>query len=466
MYKDTFIAKEMKQTYIDRLSSNRSQLGIALFTALLSFSLHFVLQSLQRSVFIDALPHLMQKSHFSTLSIYIVIIQLFYVFYFMVHYEHLTFAEITHNRWYVLIKNGANARNMIFSKLTFRLINIIFVYTLGYIITFVLSLFLKYPIVIEYLVPLYLAGFMNLLFIISLTMITSLFFKYSKDVRYILLFILLLIWGINNVFDFSTVITSRTIMSKGLVALSPTTTMYPTFLMIILLCSVILVYFKAKKLSRYMDYEFFKNDLDYPDNVEIIISKDGNLDRFKKLKLRKYDRIKISDIMINTILSIFILMTISFNILILLVSLASPEREIDVVGYIPYVFQSETMEDTIIYNDLAFFHVIDEQYTISKDDIVLYKDTLNEVTVARVLDQTNAQLEVDIDNYPESDTGGSMRETIEFDQVYGVYCGRSRWLGALILFGNTPIGRISMLLIPVILIFYYRQITDIIKKSK
>ena len=51
-------------------------------------------------------------------------------------------------------------------------------------------------------------------------------------------------------------------------------------------------------------------------------------------------------------------------------------------------------------------------------------------------------------------------QTVAREQVYGVHTSNNRWLGAIILFANTIIGRLIFLLIPTFLIFFYEPIVD------
>jgi len=73
---------------------------------------------------------------------------------------------------------------------------------------------------------------------------------------------------------------------------------------------------------------------------------------------------------------------------------------------------------------------------------------------------------VDIDYYPSVHQTGSMRKTIKRELVIGVFTGRNRWLGALILFANTIFGRVLFLFIPAVLLFYHRQLRGLYMRSR
>ena len=72
---------------------------------------------------------------------------------------------------------------------------------------------------------------------------------------------------------------------------------------------------------------------------------------------------------------------------------------------------------------------------------------------------TDAQLDVDdVNGYgPETITLSPKREGWRY--VYAVHDYNNRWLGAVILFANTILGRLIFLLIPTVMIFFYEPVT-------
>ena len=73
-------------------------------------------------------------------------------------------------------------------------------------------------------------------------------------------------------------------------------------------------------------------------------------------------------------------------------------------------------------------------------------------------------LEVDIDYYPEGSQRGILHGYIVQNAVYGRLVGVNRWLGMIILFANSVIGRILFMLVPIILLFFSKQINDFFKR--
>ena len=150
---------------------------------------------------------------------------------------------------------------------------------------------------------------------------------------------------------------------------------------------------------------------------------------------------------------------IFFNIIVLLISLTAHAQNTTFLKIIPYVFHSETMQPAISYNDLAIFKKIEVQENVKAGEIVLYQSPSG-VNVARIISFNDNKIVVDIDNYPPHNTSFLYREAINRNQIFGKFIGRSRWLGVLILFANTTLGRFLLLFIPSILLFYYNPITE------
>jgi len=170
------------------------------------------------------------------------------------------------------------------------------------------------------------------------------------------------------------------------------------------------------------------------------------------------------------VLIVVIVSMLSINLVLLAFNYASPEKETSVMGFIPYIFQSTTMEPTVFYNDIAFFEKIDEYVKVDPGDVVLYKDEVGVVQVRKILDfysdaQTGEECaNADITNYVEGAEKDALKTTLAISQVYGRLVGTNRYLGVVVLFANTMIGRLLFLLIPTILIFFSGPIFGLIRQ--
>ena len=131
---------------------------------------------------------------------------------------------------------------------------------------------------------------------------------------------------------------------------------------------------------------------------------------------------------------------LSINVVLLAFSYASPEKETSVIGFIPYIFQSTTMEPTVYYNDIAFFEKIDDYVKVDPGDIVLYKDDAGVVQVRKILDfyvdekTGEERANADITNYVEGAKKDALKTTLARSQMYGRLVGTNRYLGVVVLF--------------------------------
>ena len=86
-YNHNIITKEQKQAFVERKESRNKIFFYGIIVALLTFSLHFMLQTLTRSVLSTALPQLMMpKLLFHTL-LYIVMAFILYTAYIIRYYD-------------------------------------------------------------------------------------------------------------------------------------------------------------------------------------------------------------------------------------------------------------------------------------------------------------------------------------------------------------------------------------------
>ena len=124
-----------------------------------------------------------------------------------------------------------------------------------------------------------------------------------------------------------------------------------------------------------------------------------------------------------------------------------------------------------MYNDVAFFRKIDQQEPLEIGDILLYKDNTDSVSVGQLTGyaidpdtgEQTGELETDILYYADERYRGMAAQVVQREKVYGVHTSNNRWFGAIVLFANTIIGRLILLLIPTFLIFFYEPIVGFFK---
>ncbi|NMB33498.1 MAG: S26 family signal peptidase [Clostridium sp.] len=228
---------------------------------------------------------------------------------------------------------------------------------------------------------------------------------------------------------------------------------------IILICILVSIA-RARGISKYYDLSYGGYDDILPADVSVLSvdpatgHKKPLIDRAKIARRRK-----LFDAAFTTTLILFILAALSFNMMILFIGASSSGKEISIHGVIPYIFKSNTMEPTIMPNDLAYFQKFEGDYDVKIGDIILFEEG-NIIYAERVVDKDKNVYQVDIDKYPPLSEPGAMIKSVKEETIRGIYSGRNRWLGVLILFANTIIGKLILLLLPAVLLFYHKPIMD------
>lgn len=463
IYKNSYFMKELRQAYMENKISTNRRMAFALFLGLVSFALYFVVQTLQNSVLADVVPEIMQASYFSTVYLYIHIIVVFNVIYFIVYYDYLFFSEIRKNSWYLLIQMGYHPVIMFFSKLFALMYSVVLIYTVGFLVMIILTFLLKYTFIVSYLPTLYFVGLADLLLITILSMTFSLYAKTVINGRYWTFFSATLIFVLKIMLGQYAIISNRVSMQNIFTLFDVKLSSYwPVGAAIMTACCLICL-FRSKNLAKY--YNLPSDAAILPAGMDLveIDSKTGKL-KLIDSKAKKGWRGRIVDTVTTLFLIVFICAALAFNLFIILINASTPGQEVTIRGVIPFVFSTSTMQPEIMINDLAYFQKIDVQYPIKEGQIVLFEEN-NVLFVERVITTTGNQLNVDIDNYPPMSQIGAMKKTVTRQAVHGVYSGRNRWLGALILFANTIVGRLLFLLVQAVLLFYQGQIYKYFKKE-
>ncbi|RNC63183.1 MAG: hypothetical protein AWM53_01569 [Candidatus Dichloromethanomonas elyunquensis] len=462
IYRNSYFKKELRQAYSENRASTNRKLASALFLGLISFALFFVFQTLQESVLSEAVPEIMQPSFYSTVYLYIHLAFFFYTVYFILYYDYLFFSEIRRNSWYLLIQMGYHSVVMFFSKFAALLYTVFLIYTIGFIFTVILTVFLKYTFIYTYLPALYVAGLTDVFLIGMFSMTFSLFTRTIVNARYWTFFSAIVILILKLTLGEYNILSNRVSMQNfyNLLDLNHSLYMPVAAILMIILCLVCLI--RSNNLAKY--YNLPTDQILLPSGFDVVYIDSGTGKRKAAgKKAKKGWRSKIFDTVSTAGLIFFICAALVFNFLIIAVNTSTPGQEVSIQGVIPFVFRSETMEPAIQMNDLTYFQKIDSQYPIQEGQIILFEEN-QVIYVERVLGKVDDKLRVDIDHYPPMSQPGAMFKTILRQAVQGVYIGRNRWLGVLILFANTIVGRLLFLLVPAVLLFYYKQIMAFSKR--
>lgn len=459
VYKTTFFRKQLRQAYIDGRAGLRRQAAFALFSGLISFAVYFVLQTLRRSVLADAVPHILQQSYFSTVFLYVHLTAALMTAYFLIYFEHIFFTDIRRNIWYMLIHLGHSPAKLTVQKMLAWLSSTAAMYTLGFVFIILLTGLLRFPFVPAYLPGLYFAGLCDVILIGAVMMALSLLVSATSSARRLAVFFFAALYALKAVTGFYKVLSNRAAMQNLRNVFNPARSAY------MLLCGALFCIFvltgavAARRLAQY--YATPGRGLGpLPPGTRIIIPDARGAAPEKPRRGGA-----VLSAAVTGLLVLVMAAAVLFNVLVILLAVSKPGRELTVRGVIPYIFQSETMRPEIEYNDLAYFRRIDAQHPLNIGDVVLFESG-GTVYVERIQNIDGELVTVDIDAYPPLAEAGAMRKTVPRESIYGLYAGRNRWLGVLILFSNTIIGRITLLLLPAVLLFYRRQILAYLRKKR
>ncbi|PKM52566.1 MAG: S26 family signal peptidase [Firmicutes bacterium HGW-Firmicutes-7] len=462
IYKNSYFKKELRQIYTENKIASNRKIAFALFMGLISFAIYFLLQTLQNSVIADVVPEIMQPSFFSTLYIYIHLSFFLNTIYFIVYYDYLFFSEIRKNSWYLLVQMGYNPVTMIFSKFFALLYSVILTYTVGFAFVILLTFFLKYNFILAYIPSLYFAGLTDLIFISTLAMTISLYVKTILNAWYLTFFFEVAIIALKIMSKYYTVLSNRVIMQNIYNLYNISRSWFMPAAGIIIIASGLVCMIRAKNVAKY--YNLHVNNITSLNaKVVYIDSKKG---RWRSVYGN--EEIKGHSKIIHTVISVGIIIIICcallINIFIIIINASTPGNEVAIRGVIPFIFRSDTMEPSIMLNDLVYFQKIDNLFEVEVGEIILFKEN-NIVYAERVIEREKDIFAVDIDNYPPMSQPGAMLKTVQRENIIGIFSGRNRWLGALILFSNTIFGRLLFLLVPTVLLFYYKQIIGLYQRN-
>lgn len=475
LYRTGLLKKEWSYAYYENPSSLKTSLALGIFQGMFAFAVFFVLQTLRQSVLSDSTPYFMQTSYFSTTLIYLCVSFLSMGAYFIAKLTDISYAEVYDNRWYTMVHLGYSVEKMVLAKFIAQFLYALFVFAVGFATTLALTTFLKAPFIPSYLITQFIVGVINISTLLTFAMTVSLAVRDPYNARYVLGFVLLAVALLQWPTGYFGFISDREAMraTSNLLAISHGGAYLMTLVVIHTLCIAFCLWqvtFVARLFNPPIVRTAPRIDPKWGENARIVVktdSKNRQILRSAKLLEKAYVPTRHSSalsVIMTAVLMVVVFFMLLVNCMILAFNYASPARETSVMGFIPYIFQSSTMDPTIKFNDIAFFEKIDQYVQVDAGDVVLYKDDMGDVQVRRVNAVTTDEetggvvLDLDIDNYPVDAIPDIMKTTTAKDSVYGRLVGVNRGLGAVVLFANTVVGRMLFLIIPTILIFYSGQI--------
>ena len=476
--KMNLLKKELSYGYYQKQDGLKQLVGFGTFFGMLAFSVYFVMQTLTQSVLTDDAPYFMRPSYFSTIFLYLVVSFIGFLIYFEGKFSQVSFAEVYDNSWYCMAHLKYPVWAMVLSKLFAQIVSVVIMYTTGFMVTLLLSSILKFPFVIAYLFSQYFLGLVNAVVILVLVMLFSMLGLDRSNAKSWVSFLALVIFLLQFPSGFFAIATD---LNKMRNFLSMWTGSW--YLWMVAGCAVAAMMVCIRRGARLANMFNPPAETGTPRltsrlgaDVRIVLKTESGNAFIRKLAKRMeaaYQparRFNLLSFLSTFALIVVVVFMLSINLVLLAFNYASPEKETAIMGYIPYIFQSTTMEPMVYYNDIAFFEKIDDYVKVDQGDIVLYKDDVGVVQVRKILDfyqdekTYEERANADITNYVEGAQKDALKTTLARSQVYGRLVGTNRYLGVVILFANTVIGRLLFLLIPTILIFFSGPILGLVRQ--
>ncbi len=484
IYRYNSFKKEIRFDFIDRKTGKRRIPLLGVFASLLTLAIHFILQTMTDTVLMDAITEFMRQSYFTLLFTYNFVFLATLIGYYAIHYREQTFAELQKNHWYLQAKMGYKPATLVLNKILARLWTHFFIYSSGFVLMLIYGLLLKYTFIPQYLPTMFVAGITDGSIFVIMVLTVSLIKSSGQYNNMIVILVGLLHFILKLASGSYRSQTSPMFMRDWNRFFNLLSSRYVLAIFTLTLAALVFIILSARHTAHFsypVDYlsgvysRLSLGRIVNPDAVKRLKKKGDVLHtveqndieypvlRFEEPADRAKRMAKSINISITVLASACIVLMLVFNTFVLILSASQTGREVSISGTIPYIFHSSTMEPTIHNNDLAYFQKIDVQEPLAVGDVVLLTDHY-ETFVLRILEIDGDSITVDIDNYPELAKEDAMLKTVRRDSIYARFTRANRWLGALIHFANTIIGRILFLLIPSILLFYHDKIYELLRR--
>ena len=303
-------------------------------------------------------------------------------------------------------------------------------------------------------------GLVDIIFVTVVTMECSLFITEQRDARYVIVISAIIIWILRLSSGYYNLI-SDPVSMQNITHLFDYfgQSNYLFYFLIVVIIALITLVVRAQKISQYTNFPFYEKDMDLDDGVRIVIPKQDSYEDIVNQFVRN-QRHKGFDQLVMTVLIAAITCSIVVNLFVLYVSTASPEKKSEAFGKIAYIVETDEMEPDLLCNDLAFFDSIGRTDEVYENEIILYETKEGPRTgFIKTIDE-NHNMVVETRKH----TAQKQDIIIRKEDVYGTLTGRNPWLGVLLLFANTIFGRLLCLLIPALLLYYYKPIKNYLRR--
>lgn len=474
IYTNNYRDEELSKSFLSYHGKKYRFLVFSILAVLISFVLTLLFFSFDGTIVNEVFPTITganSKSLFAVLFMLLPIVFIMIISILFTNYRTMTFAEITTNRMYMLIKMGEDINKVVLLRLLTALLLPIVLYSTSFVLALFVSIIFSYTINVLVMPGLYLSGLIILELATSVLLLLSLFIKKVKYAVFIYcgLFVLFALGVYFS--NFGNVIQlSINVSSIGVIFGKATN----YFLFICLgLTLVILLIILLRSLNLVKFYSTKKIDLkgivvlDYNKNIPIKVKADNS-----KRKEKAFN---------GVIYSLFgLLVGISFftNMFLIYMSTNNLKTQTIYNNIIPVVVGSATLKQGeleinpgvdrpqfIEENDLAFFEsTADQNKVIEVGNIIYYIDSnTGEAVIEKVKFIDGNNYSIDVTYYPNEDDQGTLATTITRTQIKGVLVYVNRPLGSWIAINSSAIGKVVFLVVPLIAIVFYDRFRKLFK---
>lgn len=152
---------------------------------------------------------------------------------------------------------------------------------------------------------------------------------------------------------------------------------------------------------------------------------------------------------VNIIIQIILLVILFINVVILVDAYINPEEIPSFFGWKPFIVLSDSMENAIYSGDVTV--VKEGEYSnLNKDEIIAYREKYDDDDEAVILTRIQEKIEENGQiKYKTVSDNSKYEVTINKNQIEGTFKYRIAGLGNLLMFLQTPIGMVIVLLIPI-----------------
>ncbi len=454
IYNNTYFKEQLKKTYIEGSGGKLSLWFCVIAIALITIVCHNFFYVMRETIVADVFPHLVKNSFFGLISVYNMVIIVFFVAIFIIKYKRISLSEISTNKWYLMIKTGHSPIRLVFVKIGAHVISVACIYSLSFVLLIFIGSLLNLEMQINAIFSLALLGLVQVFFVVELIMSISVFIENRGNCLLLVIvgLVLMSLLAQGTGFDY---------VSQSIVKMEDTSYLFTGdtcwYIYVLLIATIVLLFVGVLKGWHMAKYYQPKVQLG-----EDVYSINYINDKAKYIKDNSAQKFNLFRLITKVALVFVVIVSIVANIgVIMLATINNPNSPKG--NHIMILFESHTMAGTIEANDFVWFDKFDEDGELAVGDVVLFYD--NNSIVVQMVESVNSDGSylVDYVNYPNGVKEGSYSNTVESSEISGVLAGKSGWMGAFFVWNKTIVAKLLTTVLPTIILVFYDKIEHLIR---